>query len=184
MQLHGQPKAETIQRQCIMDPTTFPAVKSSPGPSLQSMQPVPDEQSSTLPRVLATTRRATKEGIRRPGDFNPLSTVTEVETVMPVSPTWLDNWEIVEGNPEGHPRFRAILLTGNATHGELYSRDPQGGTPEGPLWGSRFTYESVEAGLQSDAQPCVLAPWLTASPPPLLLRRRRPGGWHPVQGSP
>ena len=184
MQLHGQPKVETIQRQCIMDPATLPSVKFSPRPSLKFMQPVEVDQSSTLPRVLATTRRATKEGMRRPGNFTNLSTVTEVETVMPMSSTWLDKWEVVEGNAEGHHRFRAILLTGNSTHGELYSRDPQGKTPEGPLWGSRFTYESVEAGLQSDAQPCVLAPWLTASPPPLLLRRRRPGGWHPVQGLP
>jgi len=112
-----------------MDPATFLAVKSSPGPSLQSMQPVADEQSSTLPRLLAITRRAT------------LSAKTEVETVMPVSPTWLDKWEILEGHSEGHHRFRAPWSQASTMNCGAGFASPRGNPP-------RFTYVSVEDGLQ------------------------------------
>jgi len=103
-----------------MDPANLPAVKSSPRPSLQSMQPVAVTRASTLPRALATTRHATKEDInllsgevrallppRRARTSPTLSEKTDVETAMPVSLAWLEKWEILEGHSEGHHRFRA-----------------------------------------------------------------------------
>jgi len=116
-----------------MDPVTLPAGKSWPRPSLQSMQPVAVEQSSTLPRVLATTptRRATTEGMRLPGDFPTLS--EKEETEMPVSLTWLDKWE--QGDSRGTSRGTSPLPN-NSTHGELY---PRGALLTGPEGTPRLT---------------------------------------------
>ena len=128
IQLYGQPKFAPIQRQRMMRPTIFPAVKFSPRPSLQIMQPVADEQSSTLPRLLAITRSAS------------LSDKTEVETVMPVSLTWLDKWEILEGHPEGRHRFRAPWSPASTVNCGAGYASPKRNSPS-------CTYVNVDVGL-------------------------------------